>query len=82
MYKVIKLFTDLTDGNHTYNVGDIYPRNGVKVSEERIKVLSSSDNLQGQPLIELVEEPKKEKVEKVEIEKPIEKVVKKKPLKK
>ncbi len=64
MYKVIKKFHDLQDvtktksGNiyHEYNVGDVFPRNGMKVSEDRLKELAGKDNLQGVPLIEYVEE--------------------------
>ena len=52
MYKVIKLFTDLQDGRHLYNVGDTFPRDGVEVSEDRINELAGSDNKQGTPLIE------------------------------
>lgn len=52
MYKVIKLFTDLQDGRHLYNVGDTFPRDGVEVSEDRINELMGSDNKQGTPLIE------------------------------
>lgn len=64
MYKVIKKFHDLQDvtktksGNiyHEYNVGDVFPRNGMKVSEDRLKELAGKDNQQGVPLIEYVEE--------------------------
>lgn len=64
MYKVIKRFHDLQDGKKTkngeifreYNVGDVFPRKGLKVSEERLKELASSENKQGAPLIEFVEE--------------------------
>lgn len=56
MYKVIKHFIDLHDNDHSYNEGDIFPREGVDVSEERIKELAGSDNKQHTPLIELVEE--------------------------
>lgn len=63
MYKVIKLFTDLTDNSYEYKVGDTYPREGVTPTKSRIKELASSDNKQGVPLIEEVveveEEPKK-----------------------
>ena len=59
MYKVIKFFADLQDNNNAYNVGDIYPRAGLEVSEERLAELAGSDNKQGQPLIALAEEPKK-----------------------
>ncbi len=51
MFKVIKLFADLQDGNHVYNVGDEYPRKGVKVTDERIAELAGSTNKQGTPLI-------------------------------
>lgn len=57
-YKVIHFFTDLQDYNHPYNVGDIFPRNGLKVSEERLKELSSNKNKQNKPLIKLIEEKK------------------------
>lgn len=65
MYKVIKYFTDLQDDNHPYNVGDDYPREGLKVTKERIEELSSDRNRRKVPLIELTtsqkaEEPKKE----------------------
>lgn len=56
MYKVIKYFTDLHDGDHPYNVGDSFPREGIKVTEDRIKELAGPDNKQGEPLIELVED--------------------------
>lgn len=69
MYKVIKLFADLQDNNHEYNVGDIYPRKGLEVKEARIAELSGKDNKQGCPLIEKVEEKtdlKKMKVEELQ----------------
>ena len=56
MHKVIKCFTDLHDNDYPYTVGDTYPRKGLKVSEGRLAELAGSDNKQGQPLIELVEE--------------------------
>lgn len=59
MYKVIKYFTDLQDGNHPYNVGDIFPREGFEVLPSRIKELAGNKNRQGEPLIEEIEEPKK-----------------------
>lgn len=74
MYKVIKFFHDLEDKKetksgtvyHAYNVGDTYPREGSKPSEERVAELAGSENKQGEPLIELVEE----KVEKQTEEQP------------
>lgn len=56
MYKVTKLFADLKDNNHVYNPGDVYPREGLTVTDERIKELSGSENKRGEPLIALVEE--------------------------
>ena len=55
MFKVIKFFTDLQDHNHAYRVGDIFPRKGLKVSEDRLIELSTSQNKRGIPLIEAVE---------------------------
>ncbi|MDT0711076.1 Rho termination factor N-terminal domain-containing protein [Mammaliicoccus sciuri] len=55
-YKVINYFTDLQDDNHEYNVGDVFPRSGKKVSEERLAELSNTSNRQGKPLIERVDE--------------------------
>ena len=56
MYKVIKFFTDLQDGNYPYNEGDTFPRVGVEVTEGRLAELAGGDNLQGVPLIQLVED--------------------------
>lgn len=50
-YKVIKLFDDLKDNDYRYEVGDTYPRKGLKPSEARIKELLGEKNLQGTPLI-------------------------------
>lgn len=57
MYRVIKLFTDLQDSKHLYNVGDTFPRVGKDVTAERVEELSGSNNKQGVPLIALVDEP-------------------------
>lgn len=56
MYKVIKYFTDLQDNSHAYHVGDSFPHNGMEVSEERLKELSTTKNKRGIPLIEKVED--------------------------
>lgn len=56
MYKVIKLFTDLQDNNYKYEVGDEYPRLGLKPSISRIAELSGSDNKQKTPLIKEIED--------------------------
>lgn len=59
MYRVIKYFTDLQDKNRPYNVGDIFPREGKEVTEERIAEMLSSNNKLGAPVIEWVDEPVK-----------------------
>lgn len=57
MYRVTTYFIDLQDGEHPYNVGDAFPREGHTVSEARIKELSGFANKRKKPLIELVDEP-------------------------
>ncbi len=65
MYKVIKYFTDMQDGNFAYEVGDEYPRKGLNVLPSRLKELSTKANRRKEILIEEVPEaeetPKKEK---------------------
>ena len=61
MYKVIKHFTDMQDGNFAYQVGDEYPRKGMSVLPSRIKELAGKKNRQGCPLIEEIEDTKPEK---------------------
>lgn len=68
MYKVTHFFYDLQDSHttkdgtvyHAYNVGDTYPRDGYKPSDERIKELSGRDNIRGIPVIEEQEKPVEE----------------------
>ena len=64
MYKVLRLFADLQDGEHIYKPGDTFPRKGVKVSEERLAELSSNQNLQKMPLIKAVAEKAKKTADK------------------
>ena len=60
MYKVIKHFIDLQDGLHPYNVGDVYPREGLTADDARIAELASDKNKQNTPLIKAVKtKPKK-----------------------
>lgn len=59
-YRVIHYFTDLQDLDYPYKVGDVFPRQGLSVSEERLKELSSDANKRGMPLIELVTETKQD----------------------
>lgn len=62
MYRVIDGFVDLEDGRHRYEVSDMFPREGLTVTPERIALLLSRDNKAGRPLIKAVEEPKPEPV--------------------
>ena len=64
MYKVIKGFHDLQESvktkngviYHEYKAGDVFPREGKKVDEERLKELAGKDNKRGVPLIKEVKE--------------------------
>jgi hypothetical protein len=51
IYKVIRPFVDLQDCSHAYRGGDIFPREGLTVSDQRINELASSNNRRGVPLI-------------------------------
>lgn len=64
MYKAIKLFADLQDNNHVYNPGDVYPRKGLTVTDERLAELSGSANKQRCPLIK-EDKPAVQKAKKV-----------------
>lgn len=59
MYKVIEPFVDLQDDHHRYAMGDIFPRSGHDVSEERINELCTGKNRRNKVLIIAIEEPKK-----------------------
>lgn len=59
MYRVLSKFADLKDYNHIYNVGDIYPREGMLPTPERVEELSSRKNRLRIPLIEKVDEEAK-----------------------
>ncbi len=54
-YEVIVKFQDLEDQKYEYNVGDLYPREGVEASDIRLKELSTKANRRKKPLIKLVE---------------------------
>ncbi|GCA66012.1 hypothetical protein KGMB01110_04480 [Mediterraneibacter butyricigenes] len=56
MYQVMEYFTDLHDADHEYHPGDIFPREGISVSEERLRELSGSDNKRGMPLIAKIQD--------------------------
>lgn len=51
MYRVVKEFYDLTDDFFAYLPGDVFPRNGLEVSRERLEYLSSRENRLGEPVI-------------------------------
>ena len=53
-----KPWVDLQDNKYKYKQGDVYPREGLEVSEERIKELSGINNLLGEVLIQKVEKNK------------------------
>lgn len=59
MYKALVYFEDLQDNRHPYNEGDIFPRDGLSVTEERLQELSSTKNRRKEKLIEFVEEQQK-----------------------
>lgn len=56
MYKVIRDFTDNQDSCYAYYEGDTFPRNGLTVSEDRVKSLASSNNRRGVPLITYIKD--------------------------
>lgn len=62
MYKAILFFKDLHDNRFEYRPGDVFPRSGLKVSQERLDELATNKNRRGKPLIEKVEETETEKV--------------------
>lgn len=64
-YKVLYPFADLHDKKYKYNAGDMFPRKGLEVSEDRIKELAGAENKAKKPLIkEIPEEVPKEAPEK------------------
>ena len=63
MYKAIRYFTDLKDGSYPYHPGDVFPREGLQVSDERIEDLLTGNNRRGIPVIEKVEETKPDEKE-------------------
>lgn len=67
MYKALTYFTDLQDNGHPYDEGDIFPRDGLTVTEARLDELSSTRNRRKIKLIELVEDKVEQKYTKTEI---------------
>lgn len=71
-YEVIRFFTDAQDNEYAYREGDIYPREGLTVSEVRIKDLLSGNNFQRVPLIKRVfDKPNKIIKEQKKVEEPV-----------
>lgn len=67
-YEVIKTFADLQDNRHLYNVGDEFPHDGVKVTGDRLKELSGSNNKLGTPLIKEIKPKSKTTNKKKKVE--------------
>lgn len=66
MWRVIRDFYDLQDGNFFYKVGDTFPRAGKVVSDDRLAFLASDKNLLRTPVIEKVPEKVKKPRKKTE----------------
>ena len=62
MYRALVDFSDMQDNSYSYKAGDVFPRKGFVVKQERIKELLSSENKLGKPVIEEIkaEKPKEE----------------------
>lgn len=56
MYRAVTYFVDRLDGNHAYKPGDIFPRQGIEVSEERINQLLTGNNNANLVVIEEVKD--------------------------
>lgn len=56
-YEVISKFIDLIDNKHVYEVGNEYPRQGYKPTDERIKELSTVNNRLKKAVIVAVDIP-------------------------
>lgn len=68
-YKVIKGFYDKENPNDHYQIGRLYPRDGVKPSDKRIKALGKGGYIDIPKEAPKKEEPKEEEAPKKE-EKP------------
>ena len=56
MYKALEHFRDLQDNGYSYDTGDIFPREGLKVEQSRLDELASDKNRRHRPMIRLVVE--------------------------
>ena len=61
-YKVVRDFLDKTDNNYLYKVGDVYPRDGVKVTKTRTKELLTKNKVTGDIYLEIIPESKEKEV--------------------
>ena len=61
-YQVVRDFLDKTDNNYFYRVGDVYPREGVKVTKTRTKELLTKNTVTGDIYIKELPEPKEKEV--------------------
>ena len=59
-YRVLEDFSDKQDDRRPYKVGDVYPREGLDPSPQRIAELLSSDNARHRPVIK-EEKPKRQR---------------------
>ena len=57
-YRVLEDFSDKQDDRRPYKVGDVYPREGLDPSPQRIAELLGSDNARHRPVIEVIKEEK------------------------
>lgn len=60
-YRVLEDFSDKQDDRRPYKVGDVYPREGLDPSPQRVAELLGSENVRGRPIIEPIEEKPKRK---------------------
>ena len=56
MYIVTRPFTDLSDNNRMYKVGDTYPAEGVKPTKARVKELLTGNNSTGNAYLREIED--------------------------
>jgi len=61
-YQVVRDFLDKTDNNYFYRVGDVYPRDGAKVTKTRTKELLTKNKVTGDIYIKELPEPKEKEV--------------------
>lgn len=59
-YKVIKDFTDEQSGGRVYRKDNVFPAEGLQVTDERLKELSTKENKRNEVLIEEVKAEEKE----------------------